>query len=270
MIKDITLGQYYPADSFLHKLDPRVKLVGTLVFVISTFFADDLIGYLLVAGFLASMIIISKVPFSFMIRGLKAVFVLIIITAVINILLTPGEEVCSFFVFTVTKEGISLAVKMVVRICFLIMGSSLMTLTTTPKALTDGLEKGLSFLKVFKVPVHEISMMMSIALSFIPILTDETDKIMKAQMARGADFESGNIIKKAKALVPLLVPLFISAFRRAGDLALAMEARCYSGGEGRTRMKPLVYHSRDLVAYVVLLLFFAAVLVVFVTEIKIL
>ncbi len=208
------------------------------------------------------MIKISKVPFSFMVRGLKAVVILILITAVFNLFFTQGEPLFSFWRLTVTKEGAKTAVKMMLRLCFLILGSSVMTLTTTPKQLTDGIEKLLSWLKIFRVPVHEIAMMMSIALSFIPILTEETDKIMKAQMARGADFESRNIIKKAEALVPLLVPLFVSAFRRANELALAMEARCYRGGEGRTKMKPLVYNKRDRVAYLVIYAYLAAVIAI--------
>ena len=219
-------------------------------------------GYLLAAIFLALMIKISKVPFSFMVRGLKAVVILILITAVFNLFFTQGEPLFSFWRLTVTKEGAKTAVKMMLRLCFLILGSSVMTLTTTPKQLTDGIEKLLSWLKIFRVPVHEIAMMMSIALSFIPILTEETDKIMKAQMARGADFESRNIIKKAEALVPLLVPLFVSAFRRANELALAMEARCYRGGEGRTKMKPLVYNKRDRVAYLVIYAYLAAVIAI--------
>ncbi|MCR4657177.1 MAG: energy-coupling factor transporter transmembrane protein EcfT [Lachnospiraceae bacterium] len=260
MLREITLGQFYPADSILHKLDPRVKIMGTLFFIVSMFIFDSWQGYLLAAFFLAVMIKISRVPFSFMVKGLKAVVILILITAVFNLLFTHGEPLFSFWRLTVTKEGVKTAVKMMLRLCFLILGSSVMTLTTTPKQLTDGIEKLLSWLRIFKVPVHEIAMMMSIALSFIPILTEETDKIMKAQMARGANFESGNIIKKAEALVPLLVPLFVSAFRRANDLALAMEARCYRGGEGRTKMKPLVYKRRDRVAYLVLYAYLGAVI----------
>ena len=261
-MREITLGQYYPADSVLHKLDPRVKLFGTLLFIISLFIVESIPGYILGGLFLTAMILTSRVPFSFMVRGLRAVVILIIITVVFDLFLTPGEALVTFGIFTITREGVRFAIKMVVRLCFLILGSSIMTLTTTPNELTDGLEKGLSWLRVFKVPVHEIAMMMSIALSFIPILVEETDRIMKAQMARGADFESGNVIKKVKALVPLLVPLFVSAFRRANDLALAMEARCYHGGEGRTKMKPLVYKKRDRLAYAVLLLYLIAIILI--------
>ena len=257
MLRNITLGQYYPADSILHRLDPRVKIVGTVLFVLSMFIVENPAGYILAVLFLAAMIKLSKVPFSFMIRGLKAIAILILITVIFDLFLTRGEPLVSFWKFTITKEGVELSVKMVLRLSFLILGSSVMTLTTTPNSLTDALEKLLKWMEIFKAPVHEIAMMMSIALSFIPILVEETDKIMKAQMARGADFETGNIIKKAKALVPLLVPLFVSAFRRAGDLALAMEARCYRGGSGRTKMKPLVYKKQDRVAYLVIYLYFA-------------
>jgi len=255
MLKDITLGQYYQTDSVIHRLDPRVKLVGTICFIVSLFLVDNFIGYLLAGLFLAVVIKLSKVPFKYMVRGMKAIFFLLIIAVVFNLFLTPGEVIWSFWKLQITREGIRLAAFMGIRLCFLIMGSSVMTLTTTPNNLTDGLEKLLGPLKKLKVPVHEISMMMSIALRFIPILLEETDKIMKAQIARGADFESGNLIKKVKSLIPLLVPLFISAFRRANDLAMAMEARCYRGGDHRTKMKPLIYKRRDYLAYVVLLIY---------------
>ena len=207
------------------------------------------------ALFLAVMIKLSNVPFKFMVKGMKAIMFLLMLTVVFNMFLTPGEALISIWKLTITKEGLKLAIMMAVRLTFLIIGSSVMTLTTTPNNLTDGMENLMNPLRKFKVPVHEISMMMSIALRFIPILMEETDKIMKAQIARGADFESGNIIKKAKALVPLLVPLFISAFRRANDLAMAMEARCYRGGDGRTKMKPLIYKKADRVGYGVLALY---------------
>ena len=216
--------------------------------------------YLAVTAFLAVIIKLSNVPLKFIVKGLKAVLILIIFSAAFNLFLTDGEVVVRLWKLKITKEGIYQAVFMVIRLMYLIMGSSLMTLTTTPNNLTDGLEKSLGFLKVIKVPVHEIAMMMSIALRFIPILIEETDKIMKAQMARGADFESGNLIQKAKAMIPLLVPLFISAFRRATDLAMAMEARCYRGGEGRTKMKPLQYSQRDHEAYMIFALYFVLVI----------
>ena len=262
MIRDITLGQYYPADSILHRLDPRVKLVGTLLFIISLFLFENFIGYVVATVFLVAVIRLSKVPFSFMVKGLKAIVILMLITVVFNLFLTPGEPLVSVWKLTVTKEGLRTAVFMIIRLTYLIIGSSIMTLTTTPNNLTDGMEKLLNPLRIFKVPVHEVAMMMSIALSFIPILLEETDKIMKAQMARGADFESGNLVKKAKSLVPLLVPLFISAFRRANDLAMAMEARCYRGGDGRTKMKPLIYKGRDRVAYGFLTVYLAAIICV--------
>ncbi len=260
MLRDITLGQYYPSDSVIHKMDPRVKLFGTIVFIISLFLFQKISVYVVATLFLAAVIMISKVPFSFMVKGLKGIFVLMMITVVFNLFLTPGTTAFAIWKLKVTWEGIRQAAFMAVRLTYLILGSSVLTLTMTPNNLTDGLEKALSPLKVIKVPVHEISMMMSIALRFIPILLDETDKIMKAQMARCADFESGGLIKKAKSLVPLLVPLFISAFRRANDLAMAMEARGYRGGEGRTKMKPLIYKKRDHVAYVILLTYLVCII----------
>jgi len=255
MLRDITLGQYYQTESVIHRLDPRVKLVGTICYIISLFLVNNIWGYLIAALFLAAMIKLSNVPFKFMVKGMRAIVFLLLITVVFNMFLTPGEALVSFWKLTITKEGLRLAVLMAVRLSFLIIGSSVMTLTTTPNNLTDGMENLMNPLRKLKVPVHEIAMMMSIALRFIPILLEETDKIMKAQIARGADFESGNIMKKAKALVPLLVPLFISAFRRANDLAMAMEARCYRGGDGRTKMKPLIYKKADRVGYCVLALY---------------
>ena len=258
MFKDITLGQYYPADSVLHRLDPRTKLFGTMVFIVGLFLCNSVWGYLLATLFLVTVIRMSKVPFSYMVRGLKGILVLLLISVSFNLFLTNGTVLFEIGFLKVTREGLRTAAFMALRLIYLVLGSTVMTLTTTPNALTDGMEKGLGFLKVLHVPVHEIAMMMSIALRFIPILIEETDKIMKAQMARGADFETGNILQKAKAMVPLLVPLFVSAFRRATDLAMAMEARCYHGGEGRTRMKPLKYSGADRIAYLVLLLYLAA------------
>lgn len=260
MIRDITIGQYYPAASPIHKLDPRVKLAGTLIFLISLFLTESVVGYVLATIFLAGVIKLSKVPLKFILRGLKAIFIILAFSVAFNLFLTSGEVLVQFWIFKITKEGVRTALMMAIRLVYLIIGSSIMTLTTTPNDLTDGLEKALSPLKKIKVPVHEIAMMMSIALRFIPILMEETDKIMKAQMARGADFESGNIIKRAKSLVPILVPLFISAFRRADDLAMAMEARCYHGGDGRTKMKPLKYKKHDFFAYVVLFAYLAAII----------
>lgn len=259
MIRDITLGQYYPVDSVLHRMDPRTKLFGTMVFIVSLFLADNIWAYVVATAFLAMAIRVSQVPFHFMVRGLKAVVFLLLISVSFNLFLTDGEVLVKLGFLKVTKEGLRMACFMGLRLMYLVVGSSIMTLTTTPNELTDGLEKSLGFLKKIRVPVHEVSMMMSIALRFIPILIEETDKIMKAQMARGADFESGNLIQKAKSMVPLLVPLFISAFRRATDLAMAMEARCYRGGEGRSKMKPLHYARRDKLAYLVYVVYLAAV-----------
>ncbi len=261
MLRDITLGQYYQTESVIHRLDPRVKLVTTICFIISLFIVDNWIGYLIAILFLALVIRLSRVPVKFMVRGMKSILFLLIVAGCFNLFLTPGEVIVSFWKLKITKEGIFLASFMALRLILLIMGSSVMTLTTTPNQLTDGLEKLLGPLKHLRVPVHEIAMMMSIALRFIPILMEETDKIMKAQIARGADFESGNLIKKAKSLVPLLVPLFISAFRRANDLAMAMEARCYRGGEHRTKMKPLIYRKRDWCAYGAVLVYLAVIVV---------
>jgi len=260
MFRDITLGQYYPADSLLHKLDPRVKLFGTLIYIISLFLFQNIFGILWITACLALVIKISKVPFSFMVRGLRSIVILLIVAGIFNLFLTPGDTLVSFGIFKITDIGLRNAVMMTIRMIYLIIGTSIMTLTTTPNQLTDGLEKSLHGLTRINVPVHEIAMMMSIALRFIPILIEETDKIMKAQMARGADFETGNIFQKAKNMVPLLVPLFVSAFRRAYDLAQAMEARCYNGGEGRTKMKPLHYEAIDRNGYLCILVYIVLVI----------
>lgn len=253
MLRDITLGQYYQTESVMHKMDPRVKLGGTVLYIISLFLFKNALGYLLAALFLLIVIKLSRVPFKFIVKGMKAILFLLLITVGFNLFLTPGNTLVAIWKLKITDEGVKMALTMAARLTLLILGSSLMTLTTTPNHLTDGMEKMMRPLKVIKVPVHEVAMMMSIALRFIPILLEETDKIMKAQIARGADFENGNIIRRAKAMVPLLVPLFISAFRRANDLAMAMEARCYRGGDGRTKMKPLCYAKRDYAAYSCLL-----------------
>lgn len=255
MLREITLGQYFPADSLLHKLDPRVKLFATLVYVITLFAFDDIVTFVLILAGLVGMIVLSKVPFSFMVKGLRGIIMLLIFAGIFNLFLTPGKVLFSFWIFKITDVGLKNAVLMTLRMVLLIIGTSLLTLTTTPNQLTDGMEKSFSWAKKLGMPVHEIAMMMSIALRFIPILIEETDKIMKAQMARGADFETGGLVKKAKAMVPLLVPLFVSAFRRANDLALAMEARCYNGGDGRTKMYPLKYEDKDVRAYIVIVMF---------------
>ncbi len=257
MLREITLGQYYPVDSVIHRLDPRVKLVATFAYLLSLFIMSSWTGYLLGAVVLAVLIRLSRVPFRFMTKGLRSILFLLLISVSFNLFLTPGEVLLRIGFLKLTREGLRIALMMGFRLILLVLGSSLMTLTTTPNQLTDGLEKGLAVLKHIHVPVHEIAMMMSIALRFIPILVEETDKIMKAQQARGADFESGNILQRAKAMVPILVPLFISAFRRANDLAMAMEARCYNGGDGRTKMKPLRYVKRDRMAYMLILLYLA-------------
>ena len=255
MLRDITLGQYYPADSVIHKLDPRVKLFSTMIYIISLFCFRGVAALAIATVFLITVIKLSKVPFKFMVKGLKAIMILMLITAVFNLFLTPGEALVSVWRFTITKEGVTSAVLMAIRLTYLILGTSIMTLTTTPNQLTDGLEKALMPLSKIGVPVHEIAMMMSIALRFIPILTEELDKIMKAQMSRGVDFESGNILERGKKLIPVLVPLFIAAIRRASDLAMAMDARCYNGGEGKTRLHPLIYEKRDYIAYGIMLLY---------------
>ena len=256
----ITIGQYYPVESVVHRLDPRTKLFGTLIYIISLFFADNLLCYAVATVFLAMAVRASRVPFKFIVRGLKAIVFLLLISISFNLFLTNGRVIFQIGFLKVTHEGLRLAVFMGLRLMYLVIGSSVMTLTTTPNQLTDGLERSLGCLNRLHVPVHEISMMMSIALRFIPILIEETDKIMKAQMARGADFESGNLVQRAKSMIPILVPLFVSAFRRATDLAMAMEARCYRGGSGRTKMKPLHYEARDRVTYLILLVYLGIVI----------
>lgn len=258
MIKDITLGQYIPGDSFIHKLDPRIKIIISLIYIIDLFIINNFKGYVLIIAFTAIAILISKVPFKFIYRGLKPIFIMIVITALLNIFMTSGGDVIFQWKFiTIYEKGLQLAGFMVIRLVLLIIGTSLLTLTTSPIELTDGIEKLLNPLKKVGVPAHELAMMMTIALRFIPTLMDETDKIMKAQMARGADFESGNIVKRAKSLIPILVPLFISSFRRAEELAMAMEARCYKGGEGRTKMKQLKLEGKDFIACLVMLILVA-------------
>jgi len=248
MLKDITLGQYFPGNSLAHRLDPRTKLILTVVYIVALFCAAYFVSYALVIALLALSVKVSGVAPKALVKGLKPVLFIIAFTAVLNLFYTPGEPLVELWIFTITKEGILTAFFMMLRITMLIMGTFLLTYTTSPIALTDGLESLLGPLKKLKVPVHELAMMMSIALRFIPTLIEETDKIMSAQRARGADFESGNLFQRAKALVPILVPLFISAFRRADELATAMECRCYHGGEGRTALHVLRYGRRDWLA----------------------
>lgn len=245
-LKDITLGQYFPGDSPLHRLDPRTKIMLTVIFIVALFLAKALAGYALLLAVLAVCIAVSRVKLKSILRGLKPILFIIIFTGVLNLFWTPGRTIWSWGFLTLTVEGVWAAVYMVLRISMLIICTFLLTYTTSPILLTDGLEHLLGPLKKIHVPVHELSMMMSIALRFIPTLIEETDKIMSAQKARGADFDTGNLFQKAKALVPLLVPLFISAFRRADELAIAMECRCYHGGEGRTRLRQLKLETRDM------------------------
>lgn len=253
MIRDITIGQYYPTNSPIHRLDPRAKILSTFAYIIALFVIEKYVGYVLIAGFVYALTKVAKIPLKFILKGLRAIFLIIIFTVVLNVFMTPGETILyEMGWIKVTLEGLELALKMVSRLVLLIIGSSLLTLTTSPIELTDGIEALLKPFSRIGVPAHEIAMMMSISLRFIPILLEETDKIMKAQMARGADFESGGIIKRAKALIPILVPLFISAFRRADELAMAMEARCYRGGENRTRMKQLIFEKGDYIAGIIM------------------
>ena len=249
MLKDITIGQYFPKDSIVHRLDPRTKIIITFIYIISLFLVKEFTGYIYVISFVLLSIFLSKINISFVLKGLKPLAIIIGITIIINMLLTPGEVIYKLGPLKVTIEGLRLAGFMALRLVFLVVGTSLLTLTTSPIALTDGIEFIVKYIPFGKKYAHELAMMMTIALRFIPTLMEETDRIMKAQMARGADFESGNILQRAKSLVPLLVPLFISAFRRADELAVAMEARCYRGGENRTRMKELQIHTRDVFAY---------------------
>lgn len=263
MLKDITLGQYFPGNSVIHRLDPRTKLIMLVVYIVVLFMATNVVSYALVAGFLLAAIKISTIPMKSIVRGMKPLVLILVFTGILNIFFTAGEgdPLVALWGVAIYKEGLIRAVFMVLRILLLISGTFLLTYTTSPISLTDGLESLMNPLKKLHVPVHELSMMMCIALRFIPTLIEETDKIMCAQKARGADFESGSLMDKAKALVPILVPLFISAFRRADELATAMECRCYQGGDGRTKMKLLRYKLWDFEAFGVGILLIAAVVV---------
>ena len=261
MLKDVTLGQFFPGKTVVHKLDPRTKLLMVIIYIAALFTAKGAVSYGLVFLFLAGSVALSRIRVSALFKGLKPLLVIIILTAVINLFYSKGEPLLQFWIFTITKEGIINAFFMVTRIILLIAGTFLLTYTTSPIALTDGIELLLNPLKKIKVPVHELAMMMCIALRFIPTLIEETDKIMSAQKARGADFESGNLLQRAKALIPILVPLFISSFSRADDLATAMECRCYQGGVGRTRMKQLTMAGRDWLTLVIGASLLAAVIV---------
>ena len=261
MLKDITLGQFFPGTSLAHRLDPRTKILLTVVYIVALFCAESFVSYGLMVALLITGVKVSGVAPKALVRGLKPVLFIICFTAILNLFYTPGEILVQFWVLKITKEGIFTAFFMALRISMLIMGTFLLTYTTSPIALTDGLEALLGPLKKVKVPVDELSMMMSIALRFIPTLIEETDKIMSAQKARGADFESGSLLDRAKALVPILVPLFISAFRRADELAVAMECRCYHGGEGRTKLHVLHYQNRDYLVMAAYAAILAAVLI---------
>ena len=256
-LKDITLGQFFPGSSPIHRLDPRAKLIALIVYIVALFLAVGWQTYLIAFLVLAAVVAVSTVKPRALLKGMKPVLFLLVFTAILNMFYTPGRELFHFWIFTMTYEGVARAFFMVIRILMLITATFLLTYTTSPLALTDGLEHLLSPLKKIRFPVHELAMIMSIALRFIPTLIEETDKIMSAQRARGADFESGNLVQRARALIPLLVPLFISAFRRADELAVAMECRCYHGGEGRTRLRQLKYQGIDYAA----LIFFLAVTV---------
>ena len=263
MFKDIIIGQYVPGNSPLHKMNPPVKIIMTILYIVLLFILKNPISYVVFTIYTITLILISGVPFKMILKGLKPMLWIFIFTAVLNVFMTPGDTVWALKIFKftlkITKEGIESGSLMVIRLLYLVMGTSLLTLTTSPLQLTDGIEKLLKPFNKIKVPSHEIAMMMTIAIRFIPTLAEETDKIMKAQMARGADFESGNVFKRAKSMLPILIPLFVNSFRRADELAMAMESRCYHGGEGRTRMRVLKFHMGDLAAVIIFAAFIAAV-----------
>ena len=259
MLKDITLGQYFPGNTVVHNLDPRTKLLMTVAYIVALFSAGGFLSFGLIALYLGTVIALSRIKFRVLIKGLKPLIVILAMTGLINMFFTPGEPILTLGPVTVTGEGIYRAVMLWLRITMLVMGTFIMTYTTSPMALTDGLETLLGPLKRIRVPVHELAMIMSTALRFIPTLIEETDKIMSAQKARGANFETGNLFQRARAMVPILVPLFVSAFRRADELAIAMESRCYHGGEGRTRMRKLAFARRDVLTGLVGVLLLAAI-----------
>lgn len=261
MLKDITLGQFFPGNSFIHRLDPRTKILCIIAYIVIVFCIDSFVGYGAVLVFTLICIFSSKIPFSYVIKGVKPILIFVVITALFNLFLTNGEVLWTWEFLKITREGVNLAIAMVLRLLFLVLGTSLLTLTTSPIALTDGIEHLLSPFRRIGVPAHELAMMMTIALRFVPTLLEETEKIIKAQTARGADFESGNIIRRAKAMIPILIPLFVSAFRRADDLAVAMECRCYQGGENRTRFRALKMSWFDLGGWLAVLLLCVAVVI---------
>lgn len=261
MIRDITLGQYYPASSVIHRIDPRLKIVITLAYIVTLFFVRDFVAYGFVILCLGVVIAMSKVPLKYILRGMKPIFIILIFTFTLNMLMTDGTIIVKLGFIKITEEGLYNAVFMAMRLILLIIGSFLLTFTTKPVKLTDGIESLLKPLRKFKVPSHELAMMMTIALRFIPTLLEETDKIMKAQQARGADFETGSLFRRARNLIPILVPLFVGAFRIAQDLAMAMEARCYRGGDGRTKLHELKFKGRDVVALILTILFIGVIIV---------
>lgn len=260
MLTDITLGQYFPGTSFLHKLDPRMKIMATIIFIVAIFLANSLASYVVVTAFTVLCFLISRLPLRLIIKSLKPLWIIIVFTMGIHVFTTPGDVLWQWGILHITREGIYQGALMTARLIYLIVFSSLLTYTTSPIVLTDGIEHLLNPFKRIGVPAHELAMMMTIALRFIPTLLEETDRIMKAQTARGANFTSGSLLQRGKNMIPLLVPLFVSAFRRADDLATAMEARCYRGGEGRTRMNELAYSYRDALGMAAVL-FVTAVLV---------
>lgn len=267
MLRDITIGQYYPSESKIHSLDPRLKLIAVLVYLVSLFLFKGFAGYIAATVFLVAVIVISRVPLRFILKGLKPVLFLVCFTAVYNIFFTRGDVAFQWgigghFLITATWQGLRRGIFIVLRLIYLVIGASLLTYTTTPNKLTDGIESLLKPLNALKVPVHDLAMMMSLALRFIPILLEEANRIIKAQSARGADFDEGSIVKRMRAMVSILVPLLVASTKRAYDLALAMEARCYHGGRGRTKMKPLKYRAADIRAYIVLVVYIASSILV--------
>ncbi|WP_296256367.1 energy-coupling factor transporter transmembrane protein EcfT [uncultured Ezakiella sp.] len=260
MMKDLTIGQYFPGDSVIHRLDPRTKITLSFMYIMVLFFVKTFSAYAMALIYLYTVMKIADIPFSMLFKGIKSLIFIIVLTLALNIFMIEGETLFTIFGLTASKEGLRYAIFMALRLILMVMGSAVMTLTTSPIRLTDGLEKIMKPLEVIKVPAHEISMMMTIALRFIPTLMEETQKIIKAQKARGANFEEGSIVKRAKALVPILIPLFISSFRRADELANAMEARLYRGGNDRTKLNPLKYQKRDYLAYTIVILYFAGMI----------
>lgn len=259
-MKDLTIGQYFPGDSVIHRLDPRTKITLSFMYIMVLFFVKTFSAYAMALIYLYTVMKIADIPFSMLFKGIKSLIFIIVLTLALNIFMIEGETLFTIFGLTASKEGLRYAIFMALRLILMVMGSAVMTLTTSPIRLTDGLEKIMKPLEVIKVPAHEISMMMTIALRFIPTLMEETQKIIKAQKARGANFEEGSIVKRAKALVPILIPLFISSFRRADELANAMEARLYRGGNDRTKLNPLKYQKRDYLAYTFVILYFAGMI----------